>query len=270
MNQQLLKTSVQKYWNKVSCGTEFIKDKKFTHEYFEAIEQFRYLVEPEVFAFAQFTRFYGKKILEVGVGAGTDFVQWVRAGAMAHGIDLTQEAVNNTRRRLRIYGFKAESITIGDAENLRFDEGQFDLVYSWGVIHHSPDTQKCINEIVRVTKPGGSIKLMIYNRRSLFAWYRWLKVAFLRGKVFKSVTDVLFDNQESPGTKAYTISEVKKMLSGLPVDVKNIKATVTAHDLLYYKPAIIKFFAYTMACILGWNKVGWFMTIELFKKEKRS
>jgi len=88
MNTENLKQEVYSYWNKASCGTEFVKQEKFTKEYFEEIEKIRYSLEPEIFSFAQFTRYHEKKILEVGVGAGTDFLQWVKAGTQAHGIDL--------------------------------------------------------------------------------------------------------------------------------------------------------------------------------------
>jgi len=265
MEKEKLKQKVRGYWNQASCGTEFIKQKKFSKEYFEDIENFRYKIEPEIFSFAQFTRFKDKKILEVGVGAGTDFLQWVRAGTKAHGIDLTQEAVENVKHRLSLYNLKAEDLRVADAENLPYSDESFDLVYSWGVIHHSPDTIKCLKEIIRVTKVGGKIKLMIYNRYSLFAFYRWLLSGLLKGKPFRSLKNVLFYDQESLGTKAYTFKEVKKILSVLPVKVLQHKATVTSHDLLYYKNKIIRLFAYCMSCVLGWNKAGWYMTMELEK-----
>jgi ubiquinone/menaquinone biosynthesis C-methylase UbiE len=266
MKQQVLKDSVKQYWNAASCGTEFINKEKFSLEYFEAIESFRYLIEPEIFSFAQFSRFHGKKILEVGVGAGTDFTQWVRSGCMAYGIDLTQEAIQNVTHRLKLYNLQAQDIRQADAENLPHSDNEFDLVYSWGVIHHSPDTERCLEEIVRVTKPGGSIKIMIYNRRSLFAVYQYFIFGLFKGKPFQSLETILFNNQESPGTKAYTKKEALALIDKHPVDLINIKALISSHDLLYYKKSrIIKFFAYVAACILGWNRAGWFLTIELRK-----
>lgn len=265
MNKQTLKDSVKNYWNQASCGTEFINKQKFSPEYFAAIEEFRYRIEPEIFSFAQFTRFHGKKMLEVGVGAGSDFLQWVRAGTQAHGIDLTPEAIENVRQRLAVYNLHATDLQVADAEQLPYADNTFDLVYSWGVIHHSPDTEKCLAEIVRVTKPGGTIKIMIYNRHSLFAFYRYLACAFFKGKPFKSFKSVLFDHQESPGTKAYTFTEAKKMISQHPVKTMTLNAQVSAHDLLYYKGTVVRFFAYIAACLFGWNRVGWFMTLELQK-----
>ncbi len=269
MEKEKLKEEVKQHWNKASCGTEFINEEKFSKKYFDSIENFRYKIEPEIFSFAQFSRFHNKKVLEVGVGAGTDFLQWARSGAIAHGIDLTNESIENVKNRLNIYGLKCADLKVADAESLPYENDFFDLVYSWGVIHHSPDTFKCLKEIIRVTKPGGKIKLMIYNRHSLFAFYRWLIAALFKGKPFRSFKNVLFYDQESLGTKAYTFKEIKKMLKELPVKTKNIKATVSSHDLLYYKSKQVKFIAYLFACLFGWNRVGWFLTIELEKMENK-
>ncbi len=266
MNQENLKQEVYNYWNKASCGTEFIKREKFTKEYFEEIEQFRSTIEPEIFSFAQFTRFHGKKILEVGVGAGTDFLQWVRAGTHAHGIDLTHEAIFNVKHRLELYNLQADDLQVADAENLPYQDNSFDLVYSWGVIHHSPDTVKCLEEMIRVTKPNGSIKIMIYNRRSLFAFYRYILCALLKGKPFRTLSHVLFYDQESLGTKAYTIKEMKNILRNYSITVNEIKASVTQHDLLYYKSKPFQWLAYSAACLFGWHKAGFFITINITKK----
>lgn len=260
-----LKLMVKKYWNGAACGTEFIGQQKYSPAYFAAIEEFRYTTEPEIFAFAQFTRFHGKKILEVGVGAGTDFMQWVRAGALCHGLDLTEEAVTHVNHRLALQGLQAEEIIVGDAEKLPYKKNSFDLVYSWGVIHHSPNTEQCLAEIIRVAKPGGTIKLMIYNRRSLFALYQYLRHGLAKGKPFKSFKNILFNYQESPGTKAYTQKEVKKMLQNHAVHIKMIQAPVTKHDLLYYKSWPLRMLAYGIASIWGWHRCGWFMLIELQK-----
>jgi ubiquinone/menaquinone biosynthesis C-methylase UbiE len=265
MNEQKLKQHVHDYWNEQSCGTEHTKERKHTLSYFEDIEEFRYRIEPEIFSFAQFTRFHGKKVLEVGVGAGTDFVQWARAGAEAHGIDLTQEAIDNTQKRLALQGLKAAQLQRADAENIPYADNYFDLVYSWGVIHHSPDTPRCLAELVRVCKPGGTIKLMLYHRYSLFAFYRWILAALRKGKPWRSLTDVIFHDQESPGTKAYSFAEVQKMVAQHSVTVQHLSAPATAHDLLYYKSKSVQRLASLAANIRGRTCSGWYMLIELKK-----
>ncbi|MEX0940397.1 MAG: class I SAM-dependent methyltransferase [Candidatus Babeliales bacterium] len=261
-----LKKEVAHYWNQESCGTEHTQAEKFSLDYFKSIEEYRYTIEPEIFSFAQFTRFHKKKILEVGIGAGTDFLQWIRAGSFAYGIDLTQEALDNTKKRLALENLQAHELQTADAENLPYQNNFFDCVYSWGVIHHSPDTVKCLEEIIRVTKPNGVIKIMIYNRYSLFAFYRWFLAGFCKGRPFKSLSWILYNHQESKGTKAYTFKEIKKILKLYPVEISQLDATVTKHDLLYYKSKPIQWFAYLAACLFGWHKAGWFMKITMKKK----
>ena len=263
--EEQLKSEVARYWNQASCGTDHVQETKFSREYFERIESHRYAVEPEIFSFAQFTRFHGAKILEVGIGAGTDFIQWIRAGALAYGIDLTAEALENVQRRLKIYGLKAEEVSVADAEHLPYPAGFFDLVYSWGVIHHSPDTKKCLGEIIRVTKPGGTIKIMIYNRHSLVVFYRYLRTALFKGRPFRSFSNVLFYEVESLGTKGYTLKEVRSMLRGQPVSIEQLKSTVTSHDLLKAKSKFARFFAHIAAFLFGWDRCGFYMTLELKK-----
>ncbi len=261
-----LKHEVKSYWNVASCGTEFIEAKKFSSDYFDKVETFRYSIEPEIFSFAQFTRFRGKKILEVGVGAGTDFTQWVRTGALAYGIDLTEEAIENVQARLALEELQAHDLRTGDAESLPYQDNSFDLAYSWGVIHHSPNTEKCLAELVRVTKPGGIIKCMIYNRRSLFAFYQYLLSGLLKGRPFQSISNVLYHHQESPGTKAFTQKEARAMCAKLPVTIQTLSAPASSHDLLYYKKSrLVKLCARLLASLSGWQTCGWFMMIELKK-----
>lgn len=265
--QSEYKDRVRDYWNRASCGTEHTKQKKYSAAYFDDIEFRRYSIEPEIFSFAQFTRYRNKKVLEVGVGAGTDFVQWVRAGAHAHGVDLTQEAITNTRNRLAIEGLTAHHLAVADAETLPFEDNTFDVSYSWGVIHHSPDTFACLQEMIRVTKPGGTIKVMIYNINSLFALYQYIIHGLKKGRIFARWKDIIFNHQESFGTKAYSISEIRKQVSSYPVTIIRLEAPMTSHDLLYYKAEPWKWFASLLGSIAGWRNAGWFMLIELKKHE---
>lgn len=262
INEERLKDQIREYWNKEICGTGLASSRKYSRQYFDEIEDSRYNLEPEVFSFAQFTRFRGQKVLEVGVGAGTDFIQWVRAGAKAYGIDLAEEAVEHVRNRLRIYGLSAEEVRVADAENLPYPDNTFDLVYSWGVIHHTSDTIKALKEIIRVTRIGGTIKIMVYNRRSLNAFRTYLRFGLLKGKPFKSISWILYRNMESIGTKAFTMREMKNILADCPVHVRNISAKVTNYDLLWDRSGLFRFISYILACLFGFHKVGWFMTIE--------
>ncbi|MBL0332733.1 MAG: class I SAM-dependent methyltransferase [Chlorobiota bacterium] len=265
ITQEKLKQQVKDYWNEQPCGTQFSDSEKLSQEYFNDIEKHRYFVEPEIFSFAQFTRFHGQKLLEVGVGAGSDFTQWVRAGTKAHGIDATAEGVAHVKKRLELFDLYAEEIKVGDAENLPYLDNFFDIVYSWGVIHHSPDTPKCFREIVRVIKPGGKAKIMVYHRHSLLTYFFWIKYALLKGNPFKSLANVLWNNMESIGTKAYTKKEIAEILKDQPIKNLEIKTKITYYDKMTRFGGIQFLIGRVLAYILGGDKVGWFLTVEFEK-----
>src|SRR6266498_3559050 len=98
-----LKMEVKAFWNRQACGTEHAHADKFSRDYFEQLEARRYQLEPFVHSFAQFTRYRDKRVLEVDFGPGTDLIQWLRAGASASGVDLTEEALAHLQHRIRIY-----------------------------------------------------------------------------------------------------------------------------------------------------------------------
>lgn len=265
-NDELLKSKVKDFWNDSACGTHLTDLEKYTIEYFDDIEKTRYEMQPEIPKFAEFNNFKGKSLLEVGVGAGTDFLQWVRGGALAHGIDLTEEAIDHVKHRLSLYGLEAKEFKVADCENLPFENGKFDLVYSWGVIHHTPNTPKAMHEIIRVLKSGGKAKIMIYHKNSVLAYLFWVKHALLKMRPNKSIDWVLANFMESPGTKAYTIDDVKTMLKSQPIKNLKIKPVLTYYDKLLRFNGLMQFIAKILAVVLGGDKAGWFLTIE-FDKE---
>jgi SAM-dependent methyltransferase len=105
----------------------------------------------------------------------------LRGGARASGIDLTEEALENVRQRIETYNLPApEELNVADAENQPFPSDSFDLGYSFGVLHHTPDTERALRELVRVIRPGGELKVMLYNRHSIYILNRWVRFALLR------------------------------------------------------------------------------------------
>ncbi len=228
-----LKKQVRDFWNEQSCDTQVAKGAKFSREYFEEIEAFRYYDQPFIHSFAQFTRYRDQRVLEVGFGAGTDFIQWLRAGAHVSGVDLTPEALENVKRRIQVYNLPApDKLQISDAENLPFESNTFDLGYSFGVLHHTPDTEKAVRELMRVIRPGGHFKIMLYNRRSIFIINRWVRFCLLKGRPWRSLRWVLWNKVESVGTKAYTRHELVKMLGELSLQHVEIRTEITAADYL--------------------------------------
>lgn len=210
-----LDDEVRRYWEQHPCGTSPTivgSVPALTREWFDRIEEHRYGVEPFIHAVAQFTRHHGEKLLEVGVGTGTDFLQWARAGAVCYGVDITAAAVRITRKRQRCYGFPAR-LACADAEALPFSDETFDVVYSWGVLHHAPDPRQAIREIHRVLRPGGIFLGMMYGRRSVAAFKLWIRHGLLQGRPWRSLADVIWHHMESIGTKAYTLAELGTLFS---------------------------------------------------------
>jgi ubiquinone/menaquinone biosynthesis C-methylase UbiE len=203
-----LKERVREYWQQEPCGTGLARAEPGTSDFFAQVEQARHTLEPFIPGFADFTVWRGKRILEIGVGLGTDFVQFVRAGADATGVDLTDAAVANVARRLELEGLEAE-LQVADAEALSFADATFDLVYSWGVLHHTPNTARALDEVRRVVKPGGEARLMLYSRRSWVALGLWLRYAVLAGRPDRSFAWAIANHMESAGTKAYTQRELE-------------------------------------------------------------
>lgn len=206
---KISKDSVREFWNRASCGEELLLQAA-DERGFQEQARLRYELEPYIHPFARFGEGAGRDVLEVGVGLGADHEQWARAGARLHGIDLTPRAVELATRRLRQLGLSSD-IRVGDAERLAFPDGSFDIVYSWGVIHHSPDTPAAVREIHRVLRPGGVARVMIYNKWSMIGLMLWLRYALLRGRPWRPLAEVYSEHLESPGTKAYTPAEAKAM-----------------------------------------------------------
>src|ERR1051326_3054616 len=160
-----LKQRVRTFWQAHPCGSKFSDAEVGTREFFDRVEAHRYAKEWHIPKAAGFAASRGLKVLEIGCGLGTDGAQFVRAGANYTGVDLTEAAIYLARKRLAQSGLPAE-LLVADAECLDFADETFDLVYSHGVLHHTPDIQGAVNEIYRVLKPGGRAIVMLYHRDS--------------------------------------------------------------------------------------------------------
>lgn len=160
-----LKDRVRDFWQSHPCGTKFADAQPGSRLFYELVEQHRYEKEwhiPEAAGFAQSNNL---RVLEVGCGLGTDGAQFAKAGAVYTGVDLTEAAVDLARRRFDLFTLTG-SFRVADAEKLDFPNDSFDLVYSHGVLHHTPDTAAAIREIHRVLRPGGRAVVMLYHRDS--------------------------------------------------------------------------------------------------------
>ena len=160
-----LKERVRAFWQANPCGVKFADAAPGTRHFYELVEAHRYTKEWHIPAAADFAGARGLKVLEIGCGLGTDGAQFAEAGADYTGVDLTEAAVELARRRFELFDLPGTFQT-ADAENLSFPAESFDLVYSHGVLHHTPETGKAIQEIHRVLRPRGRAVVMLYHRGS--------------------------------------------------------------------------------------------------------
>ena len=202
---------VHNFWNSESCGERYALGDSFIEKFLNE-EKIRYKLEPYIKTFGKFDDYKNKDVLEIGVGFGCDHSQIAKqAPKSLIGIDLTQRAIDNTNLRLKSLKLNS-TLKIDNAENLSFEDNTFEAIYSWGVLHHSPDTKKCFNELHRVLKPGGFAKIMIYHKHSPVGWMLWIKYGLFKFRPFRSLENIYSDYLESPGTKAYTIEEAKELV----------------------------------------------------------
>lgn len=175
--------NVEGFWDGNVCGAHFINPsvERQTSEFFEAYRNFRYQKEHHLNDLIDWESAKGKSVLEIGLGLGADSTRWAEHAQEFNGVDLTAAAVDSTRRHLEIRGFEG-TIQQGNAEELPFDDKKFDIVYSHGVLHHTPDTLKTLREVNRVVKDGGQFIVMFYAKNSFNYWMRiqgTMRVQFL-------------------------------------------------------------------------------------------
>ena len=164
-NSSTLKERVRSFWQENPCGTKFANAPPGSRRFYELVEEHRYTKEWHIPVAAHFADAKDLAVLEVGCGLGTDGAQFAKAGASYTGIDLTDAAVELAKRRFELFDLPG-TFRVADAERLDFPDNSFDLVYSHGVLHHTPDTPTAVREIHRVLRPGGKAVVMLYHRDS--------------------------------------------------------------------------------------------------------
>jgi ubiquinone/menaquinone biosynthesis C-methylase UbiE len=161
--------AVRAYWDARPCNVRHSPAPVGTGQYFDEVEARKYLVEPHIPRFADFSRWADRRVLEVGCGIGTDTINFARAGARVTAVDLSSASLDLARRRAEVFGL-ADRIEFrqGNAEELSatVPVQEYDLVYSFGVVHHSPHPDRALREMRRYLAADGTAKIMVYNRRS--------------------------------------------------------------------------------------------------------
>ena len=229
---------VREFWNARPCNLRHSPKPVGTREYFDEVERRKYFVEPHIPAFAEFGRWKDRRVLEIGCGLGTDTVSFARAGADVTAIELSDESAALARQRLEVYGLSDRvRIIVGNAEELPalLPVQTFDLVYSFGVIHHSPHPRRIIEHARRYMTASSELRLMVYARIS----YKLFWIMKEEGIWDMSrIDELIARNSEAqtgcPVTYTYTDESVRELLDGFHVtDVR--KAHIFTWDVDAYK-----------------------------------
>lgn len=187
------------YWNTQPCNIKHSDLEIGTLAYFDSVKAKRYKVEPHILNFADFSNSKNKRILEIGCGIGTDAVEFAKNGADYVGIDLSSESIELSEKRFKVYNLPGKFYQLDAAEDLSF-LGKFDLVYSFGVIHHYPNVEKIIDNVKNILHPDGIFRFMVYSENS------W-KYAMIKKKL-----DQFEAQANCPYAKVYNKIEIERLL----------------------------------------------------------
>jgi len=258
------KLRAQEQWGQDPCGSHYDRaHEPGTREFFDAVEQHRYQEYapwmPQVMGFNEFP---GKKLLEVGCGMGTDLLQFARGGASVTGVDLTPRSIEISRQHLSVYEVRGDFV-LTDGEQLPFEDESFDVVYSNGVLHHTPDTAGAIREVHRVLRPGGQARVMLYHRTSVTYWlniivrYGVLNAELVRGLSPEEIMSrhvEISENEARPLVKAYTRREAHELFSMFRETSVRVEQ-LNRGDLHFLGRLIPESALRSLSHTLGWNVV---------------
>ena len=262
LDEEKLRARVQ--WGQDPCGAVHGAEYKFgTREFFDSVERHRYTeYAPWMPSLMGFREFPDARLLEIGCGMGSDLLQFARGGAHCTGVDLTPRSVEISRHRFQLYGERGDFL-LSDGEHLPFANESFDVVYSNGVLHHTPDTAGAIREVHRVLRQGGTAKVMIYHRDSLNYWGEMiarrgiLGGEFLRGRAPREIMSRWVEYSEHdarPLVKVYSRRQARKlfeMFSDVKIDVEQM----TRSDLRFLSRFVSDSLFHRLSRSIGWNVI---------------
>jgi 2-polyprenyl-3-methyl-5-hydroxy-6-metoxy-1,4-benzoquinol methylase len=179
-------SKVSEYWNARPCNIRHSPQPVGSREYFDEVEARKYFVEHHIPRFAEFERWRGKRVLEIGCGIGTDTISFARHGAQVTAVDLTEKSLEVARQRARVFGLD-DRVTFLQANAEKLSDyvpvEPYDLIYSFGVIHHTPHPDQVLEEIRKYVTPQSTVKIMVYNR---WSWkVLWILFVYGKGQFWK-------------------------------------------------------------------------------------
>jgi 2-polyprenyl-3-methyl-5-hydroxy-6-metoxy-1,4-benzoquinol methylase len=260
---------VRDFWNRRPCNIRHSTKAIGSRHYFEEVEARKYFVEPHIPVFAEFPRWQGKRVLEIGCGIGTDTMNFARAGAEVTAVDLSEKSIEIARQRASVYGLFNIRFCHGNAEELSsfVPAGGYDLIYSFGVIHHTPHPERVIEHLRRFSRPGTVLKVMVYNR---YSW-KALQILLREGHgAFWRFTELVERHSEaqtgSPVTYSYTPRSVRQLLRGFAVDSAAIEHIFPYRipDYVQYRYVKLWYFRHLPGPVFRWleRHLGWHLCVN--------
>ena len=290
--EQQKQKEVEQFWNAKPCDSDTSDEAMYSREYFEDIEKERYRLQSHILDLLKSIDFKDRKVLEIGTGVGTDARTIISLGGSYHGINVDSGSAEMTRTALKEFGVVGD-VRQASALEIPFEEEHFDIVYSFGVLHHIPEVDKAITEIHRVLKPGGLLVIMLYNKpsinyqveiRRMRKWglgviglpgmvgllgklglpkaklQRHLELHRASGKMSdEEWLSRNTDGPDNPYSKVYDAAETEALLKGF----KNIQQDVKFFDYRHWGP-LGKITPKGMRKSLG-NKWGWHRIVKATK-----
>lgn len=260
---------VEKYWDSRPCNLKHSKKEVGTAEYFNEVERKKYFVEPHLPVFADFEKWSDKSVLEIGCGLGTDTINFARYGARVTVVELSEESLKLAKKRAEVFGL-SDKITFhqGNAERITdiIPIKKFDLIWSFGVIHHSPHPDRIIRRIRKYMGPGSELRIMLYHKYSWKVF--WILMRFGKGAFWK-LDELVAEYSEAqlgcPVTYVYSEWDAWQLLRGF--DVRSIQVEhIFSYKFPEYKDNIYKkvwYFRWLPKKVFHWleKKFGWHMCI---------
>lgn len=266
------KLETQKQWNTDPCGAITVKGFDVgTLEYFREARRFRFHeYAPWLKKTVNFESYKDLNVLEIGVGLGSDHYEFAKNKNSMTAIDLSEKHLDLTRQHLNLENLNTDAI-LGDAEKMPFKSDRFDIVYSFGVLHHTPHTEESIDEVFRVLKPGGKAIIGLYHRDSLFYWFMtifWnglLKLGLFRKGYRRLMSEIEYREDKTsavPLVKVYSRASARNLFKKF-AHVELSVAHVEADHFARLSPIVSLLSREKIEKYFGW--LGWYVVIVATK-----
>ncbi len=262
---------VQDYWNRRPCNIRHSTAEVGTRQYFDEVEARKYFIEPHIPGFAEFEKWRGKKVLEIGCGIGTDTMNFARAGAEVTAVDLSRKSLEVARKRAEVFGLEDRiNFYEANAEDLSkiIPPQKYDLVYSFGVIHHSPHPENIVAQIrEHFVHPGSTLKLMVYYRYSWKVF--WILMTYGKG-AFWNLDKLVATHSEAQTGCPITYSYSKRSLGQMIESGFKVKEMFADHIFPYRIPDYVEYryvrewyFRYLPTSVFRWleRRAGWHLCV---------